>query len=210
MYAKIGNMNTKRDLEFLYEIGCLRFIKRAWSQFLGPNYANLAEHHLRVIWLAMILAKMEKKKVNMENIIKMALVHDIAESRTGDVHYISRQYTKRDEEKAARDMLKDTALEKEMLPAWHEYETRKTLESKIVKDADWLDIDFEIREQKAMGRAHMEAWDENRGVMHKILFTKSAKKLIKEIQKSNPIDWYKNARNRFTEGDYKKILDGKK
>lgn len=203
-------MNTKRDLEFLYEIGCLRFIKRAWSQFLGSNYANLAEHHLRVIWLAMTLAKMEKKKVNLENIIKMALVHDIAESRTGDVHYISRQYTKRDEEKAARDMLKDTILEKEMLSAWHEYEARATLESKLVKDADWLDVDFEIQEQKAIGAAHMKAWDENRSTMRKIFFTKSAKKLSKEIQKSNPLDWYKNARNRFTEGDYKQILDGKK
>ena len=29
---------------------------------MGLNFANLADHHLRVIWLAMILAKMEKKK----------------------------------------------------------------------------------------------------------------------------------------------------
>ncbi len=206
---KMLNMSYKRDLELLYELGCLRFIKRAWNQFLGPNFANLAEHHFRVIWLAMILAKMEKKKVNMGKIIKMALVHDVPESRTGDVHYISRQYTQRDEEKAVKDILKDTGLEKEMVAAWKEYEERKTLEAKIVKDADWLDIDLEIQEQKAIGRAHMEAWKENRQLMHKIFFTKSAKKLVKFIQDSNPADWYKNSRDRFKEGDYKKILDGK-
>ena len=58
-------MSQKRDLELLYEMGCLRFINRAWSQFLGSKFANLAEHHFRVIWLSKILAKIEKKKVNM-------------------------------------------------------------------------------------------------------------------------------------------------
>ena len=202
-------MPKNRDLELLYELGCLRFIPRGWSQFLGSNFANLAEHHFRVIWLALLLAKMEKRG-NPYKIMKMALVHDLGESRTGDVHYISRQYTKRDELKAVRDILKNTSLEKEFLDAWHEYETRKTIEARIVKDADWLDVDLEIMEQKAAGRLHMEAWNQNRKVMHKIFFTKSAKKLVKAIQKSDPLAWYKNARNRFTEGDYKLILEGKK
>jgi putative hydrolases of HD superfamily len=197
----------KRDLELLYEIGCLRFIKRAWSQFLGPDFANLADHHFRVMWLSMILAKMEGKKVNMERILRMALVHDITESRTGDVHYISRQYTKRDEHKAIIDILENTGLKSEMMNVWKEYEERKTLESKIVKDADWLDVDLEIQEQKAMGRTHLKAWDQNRKQMHKIFFTKSAKKLALQIKKSNPADWYKHSRDRFKEGDYKLILN---
>lgn len=203
------NMNTERNLEFLYEIGCLRFIDRAWKQFLGPDFANLADHHLRVIWLSMILAKMEKKKVDMQKIMMMAIVHDIAESRTGDVHYISRQYTKRDEAKAIKDILKNTVLEEEMLEAWHEYEDRKTWEAKIVKDADWLDVDLEIQEQKAMGRAHMEAWDDNRTLIVKLFFTDSAKRLWEKIQKSKPHDWYRHARNRYVEGDIKKALDKK-
>lgn len=32
----------------------------------------------------------------------MALAHDIAESRVGDVHYLSRQYVKRDEKNAVK------------------------------------------------------------------------------------------------------------
>lgn len=202
-------MNTQRDLEFLYEIGSLRFIDRAWKQFLGPNFANLADHHLRVIWLALILAKMEEKKVDLEKIMMMALVHDIAESRTGDVHYISRQYTRRDEAKAITDILKGTVLSEEMLQAWHEYESRKSLEAQIVKDADWLDVDLEIQEQKAMGRTHMEAWDDNRNIIAQLFFTRSAKRLWKAIKKSKPYDWYRHARNRFVEGDIKQALDKK-
>lgn len=202
-------MNTQRDLEFLYEIGSLRFIDRAWKQFLGPNFANLADHHLRVIWLALVLAKMERQKVDLQKIMIMALVHDIAESRTGDVHYISRQYTRRDEIKAITDMLKDTVLSEVMLQAWHEYESRKSLEAQIVKDADWLDVDLEIQEQKAMGRTHMEAWDDNRSVIAQLFFTRSAKRLWKAIKKSKPHDWYRHARNRFVEGDIKQALDKK-
>ncbi len=203
-------MAINRDLELLYELGCLRFIKRGWTQFLGVNFANLAEHHFRVAWLALILSEMEGKKVDTGKIVKMALVHDITESRTGDVHYISRQYVKRDEPKAVKDMLKDTLLKKEMFKVWKEYEERKTWEAKLVKDADWLDVDLEIMEQKAIGRKHLKAWEDNRKAMHKIFFTNSAKKLAKAIKKSDPLAWYRNARNRFTEGDYKLILEGKK
>jgi putative hydrolase of HD superfamily len=195
-------MDQNRDLELLYEIGCLRFISRSWVQFLGPNFANLAEHHLRVTWLAMLLSKMEGKG-DMEKIMKMALVHDVSESRTGDLHYIGRQYAKRDEPKAIADILKNTSLEKEMLELWHEYEERKTIESKIVKDADYLDVDLEIQEQKTMGREQMKVWDSNRNIIQHKLFTESAKKLWAAIKKSDPTEWYRNSRNRFTEGDMK-------
>jgi len=198
-------MDKDRNLELLYEVGCLRFIQRAWKQFLGPDFANLADHHLRVIWIALILQKMEGRG-NAEKIIKMALVHDVAESRTGDVHYISRQYTKRDEEKAVKDIFKNTLLDKEMVALWHEYEERKTIESKIVKDADWLDVDFEIQEQKAAGKLHMKAWNDNRKIIHDRLYTPSAKKLWKAIKKSDPVDWYRFARNRFVEGDLAKEI----
>ncbi len=199
---------VKRDLEFLYEIGSLRFIQRAWKQFLGPNYANLAEHHLRVIWLALLLSKMEGKG-DPYKIMKMALVHDVAESRTGDAHYISRLYIKRNEDLAIKDILKDTSLEKEFLEAWREYEDRDTVEAKIVKDADWLDIDLEIQEQKAVGRIHINDWDDNRRLIRKLLHTNSAKKLWQQIKKSNPVEWVGNARNRFVEGDLKQMLDKK-
>jgi len=197
-------MPKSRDLELMYELGSLRFIQRAWKQFLGPDFANLADHHMRVIWIALILQKMEGRG-SAEKIMKMALVHDVPESRTGDVHYISRQYTKRDEEKAVKDIFKNTLLEKEMVALWREYEERKTIESKIVKDADWLDVDFEIQEQKAAGKLHLKAWDDNRKIICSRLYTASAKKLWKAIKKSDPVDWYRFARNRFVEGDLRKM-----
>ncbi|MBI4363505.1 MAG: HD domain-containing protein, partial [Candidatus Doudnabacteria bacterium] len=82
-------MSLKRDLELLYEIGAFRFVNRTWVQMLSPEFASTTEHTYRVMWLSLIIAKYEGV-TNYEKILKMALVHDLPESRTGDVHYVSR------------------------------------------------------------------------------------------------------------------------
>ena len=136
----------------------------------------------------------------------MALAHDIAETRTGDVHYLSRQYTKRNEENAMSDILKDTILEHEMVELSKEYEERKTIESKIVKDADNLDVEFELAELRWMGHSLGSVWTKNREkLVYPHLYTKTAKELWKGIAKANPHDWHLlSPRNRFRGGDWKR------
>ena len=194
--------NEKRDLEFLYEMGTVRMIQRTWRQFLTTNFANLAEHTCRVMWLAYIIGKKENADTN--KIVKMALLHDITESRTGDVHYLSRMYTKRNEELAIKDMLKDICLEEELLALSKEYEERQTLEAKIVKDADNLDVDMELMEQNDNSARLKKGKQPSRDRVQELLFTKTAKKMWYEIQLSNPHDWHLNANNRFNAGDWKK------
>ncbi len=148
----------------------------------------------------------KEKKGNHEKILKMALVHDLPESRAGDVNYLSRQYTTRDEQKAAEEIFQETSLKDEYVKLFEEYEKRKSIEAKIVKDADNLDVDFELQEQSVGGHALKSAWIFNRSAIYKSLFTKTARKIWKEIQKSNPHDWHMFARNRYTAGDWKKLL----
>ncbi len=195
----------KRDLEFLYEIGCMRYMPRMWQRFLNPDFQNLSEHHLRVVWLALIIAAREGKG-NVEKIMKMALVHDIPESRASDVDYLARQYVKRDEEKGLKDMLEDTVLEKEFTSLWQEYEKQESIEAKIVKDADNLDVDLELREQAARGHTISGAFEYTRTFVYKSkLTTKTAKQLYRETLKSDPHSWHLNAKNnRISGGDWKK------
>ena len=195
-------MAKKRDIELLYEVGCMRFLQRNWRQFLNADFSNETEHSYRVAWIAMILAKHERVK-DLGKIVRMALVHDVGESRSGDVHYVSRQYTERDEKLAIEDVFSGTSLEQEMKELWHEYEERKTLEAKIVKDADNLDVEFELKEQEAKGETLRKYWQDARERVYKNLFTQSAKRLWREIQSSSPHDWHFFARNRFTAGDWR-------
>jgi len=192
-----------RDLEFLYEIGSLRHIKRSWSRFLNPDYQNLAEHHLRVVWVAMIIAKHEGVK-NIEKIVSLAILHDVPESRTGDVDYLQRQYVKRNEELGVKDIFAGTVFEIEFTSLWKEYKKSDSIESKIVKDADTLDVDLEIKEQEVRGHKIGDGWKNNRLKIVKNLYTKTAKEIWKAIQTSNPHDWHYKGRNRFNSGDLKK------
>lgn len=194
--------DNKRDLEFLYEMGTLRMIPRSWRQMHNANFANLAEHTFRVMWIAMVIAK--KEGANLDKVIKMAITHDIAESRTCDPHYLSRMYVKKDEHQATTDMLKDVALEEEFSTLLKEYELRQSLEAKVVKDADNLDVDMELMEQYINGVKLKEEFQPMRNRVSEILFTETAKKMWYEIQLSNPHDWHLNANNRFVNGDWKK------
>jgi len=188
------NTSLARHIDFLFEVGSLRYAIRTWSQFLNPNCQNLTEHTLRVVWIALVLAKHEGI-TDTSKIIKMALVHDISESRSVDVNYVSRQYADRHEDKAISDTLGDTLLLDEFLPIWEEYEERQTLEAKIVKDADHLDVDLELRELEAMGNKLGQGLMPSRQEDHKYrFFTETARKMWQEIQKSDPHHWHLMAR----------------
>lgn len=193
-------------MEFLYEMGTLRYIPRMWQRFLRIDGDNLAEHHLRVAWTALFIARYEKA-TDTDKILKMALIHDIAESRTGDVDYLSRQYVIRNEDLGFEDMINGTAMADELHALYKEYEERTSIESRIVKDADNLAVDFEIREQGFRGAAitkHPDWLGQRKDMRENFLYTKTAKKISDAIHKSDPHDWHLNGRNRYNAGDWKR------
>ena len=197
-------MSLKKDTELIYEVGMLRFVDRMWKQFFGPDLQNVSEHSFRIIFTSLMIARMEKAKISEEKIMKMALIHDLVESRTGDTHYLSRRYCHREEGMAIKDILKGTIFEKEFLLLYEEFEERKTLEAKIVKDADNLDVDIEIRETTARGGKAPKDWKNHRKKVYKDFYTNSARKIAKTIATSDPNDWHMLGRNRFNSGDWKK------
>lgn len=195
---------TAADVRFLFEMGQIRLIDRMWRRFFTKGFANLAEHHFRVFWIAMVIAAREGE-VDTGKIAKMVLVHDIAESRTGDVDYIARQYVERNEELGIKDMLAGTSLQQEFYALWEEYEVRQSLEAKIVKDADNLDVDMELAEQATQGNKvfRNEKMDLRKKDVRPRLFTETAKQMFDEIITANPHDWHLKGRNRHSHGDWK-------
>lgn len=181
-----------RDLEFLYEIATMRNMPRGWRQHLGTDCANVLDHTIRVIWLAIILGRMEGG-VDENKIIKMALVHDAAETRTSDLSYVQKVYVKEDEKAAAVDMFENTSLEDYQSEILTEYMARESMEAKIVKDADNLDIDLEGKELEERGSKLPTKWGHLRKfVCDEKLYTKSAKTMWDEIQSSDVSSWHLN------------------
>jgi putative hydrolases of HD superfamily len=198
-----------RNLELLYEVGAFRWVRRTWEQFFSTRAASNAEHSYRVMWTSLVIANMERAaghEVDQEKLLKMALLHDLPESRVGDTNYITRQYVVQNEDRAINDIFSGTSLKKEFAALWKEYKLRKGLEAKIVKDADILDVDLELAEMKAEGHTMPSDFKQHRKLNYeKSLYTQSAKKLWEQIQTASPYEWHLRGRNRFNAGDWTRL-----
>lgn len=185
-------MSHIRDIEFLFELGSLRHIQRGWRQHLATNCANDLEHTIRVAWLAMILARKEGIK-NEEKILKMALVHDISETRTSDHSYIQKVYVDADERRAAEDLFNETSVS-DLQETLAEYEKRESPEAKVVKDADNLDVDLELKELEERGHQLPKKWRMFRQkIRNEKLYTNAAKELWDVLQTVDPASWHLTA-----------------
>jgi len=72
-------------IDFFIEIGKLKKQKRSgWVLREVKNPETIAEHSFRVAIMGWLLAE-KKEKLNIERIIKMALIHDICELYAGDI-----------------------------------------------------------------------------------------------------------------------------
>lgn len=169
---------------------------------MTPEFENLAEHTFRVTWIALLIGKHEG--ADLGKVAQMAMVHGISESRVGELDYVSREYATRNEEDAMKEMFKDTKLSEEFIALWEEYEKRESLEAKVVKDADNIDVDMELQEQAARGNSIKKVFASTREQVEKTkLYTDTAKKLMRSIKTADPHDWHRNAKNRHTSGDWK-------
>lgn len=188
---------AKRDIDLLFEIGSLRNVPRAWQQVLSGKVQNIVEHTYRVTMIAWIIAVAEKADIG--KVIRMCLIHDLGESRTGDVAFLHRGYVERHEELAGEHMFQDTLLGKESLTLLREYEARKTLEAKIVKDADNLDVDLELKEMAKIGdSAAARMQKEHRPkIRAQKLYTKTAKKMWDDIKRTDPNAWHMNLADKW-------------
>lgn len=147
---------------------------------------------MRVIFLALLIARKEGKgDENM--IIRMALAHDLPETRTADLAYVHKVYSQTDDARAARDLFAGTSFA-DFEDIHARYEKRDTIEAKIVKDADNLDIDLELKEFEEQGHKLPAKWKAMRKfVRDKKLYTKTAKALWDKLQKANVAQWHMEA-----------------
>jgi len=93
-----------RDLaDFLFEVGMLKKTPRSGFQFLGSGSESVAEHVLQTLYIGYVLCKLEPA-VNELTVLRLCLVHDLPEARTGDMNYMNKKYVTVDEKKTIREL----------------------------------------------------------------------------------------------------------
>ncbi len=194
------NSKIEKLTGFFFELGTLRRVLRAHQQMLlafDPT-DNIASHSFRTAFIGYFLAK--ELKANADKVLKMCLLHDIEEVRSGDQNWVHRKYIKVYEEEIRESQLKAVSQSEELLELSKEYQERKTLEARIAKDADLLDEVFLLKEYSHGGNKEAEdwlngGWEEGvkkESEQEKGMSTDLAKQIAKEAKKQRPSLWWEN------------------
>lgn len=177
-------------INFFYEVGSLRILNRSYYSQMLQNTESIAEHSQRATIIAYLLAK--KSKADPYKTMLMAAFHDIPETRIGDSNWLQKQYITQHEEKAWQAQLELMGPESdELKEIMKEYKERKTLESKIAKDADNIDYVLGLKELALTGNQEAQRRLGDRNVVDpNHLYTDLAKEIVEQILVSKPNEWF--------------------
>ena len=178
----------KQIANFLFEVRILKDIVRSGYAFLGSGRETIAEHSFMTALICFAMAKLDHN-INCEKLVTMALVHDIAEARTGDFNYVEKNYSKTDEKKAVQDLIKHLSFGNDIKKLIDEFNLRETIEAKLVHDADQISFILELKKNNDTGAKGPEKW---LPYVIKRLKTETGKQFAKSIMETNWDEWWMN------------------
>ena len=178
--------NIKRTVEFLFEVGMLKQTPRTGYQFLGSGGESVAEHSFRTTIIGYVLAEAEPE-ADTNRVLRMCLFHDLPEARTGDHNYVNKKYVATDEKKAILDQTRNLFFGDEIVSLMDEFNGAQTLEARIAKDADQLDLILNLKEQLDLGNPNAKHW---LAFALKRLCTEGGQRLADQIMNSKSDDWW--------------------
>jgi len=154
-------MTPGRAIGFLMEANALEGVKRAGFVMSGvDDPEDVAAHTAGVATAAMLIADRVGEPVDRGRMLEMALLHDIGEARVGDTALVEKSDDDGREEEAAADAILE-GLPDRYASALREYRARETLEARIVKAADKLQMMAKVLAYEAEGRGDLEAFWSN-------------------------------------------------
>jgi len=174
-------------LKFFDDVMSLKRVPRSgWITYRisGHDVESVSSHSYSVAVIALVMSEIMRsrnQKVDVEKVLKMALLHDLSESLTFDIskaylRYLGRKGSvlkTRLERKAASRILSDLQnkqLARTFRAAIGGYSSSKTLEARIVHCADALDLLLQVIEYERMGYSKVTLdpiWRETRSKLLK-------------------------------------------
>ena len=155
--ASSSSSSSRAAIDFLTLTRSLKTTKRTgWVMSGVQNPESIADHMYRMSLMAMI-ASFSNESLDTNRCIKLALIHDLAEAKVGD---ITPHCGVSDEEKyklelgtmeQIQSMLGPLLGGDEIKDLWKEYEEGSTTEAKLLKDLDKIEMILQAQEYEAEG-----------------------------------------------------------
>ena len=185
--------NTHEIANFLFEAGRLKRLPRSGWLLAGINHCeSVADHSFRVALIGYILALMEN--TDPGEVVCMCLLHDIPETRLGDIDGIGKKYLNKNKAVEREVFKEQTASMPNVISealdtlSGELFGSRHSLAANLVSDADKLECFIQALEYKTSRNASVEPFlDLKETAFH----TESARTLYLNLKKSaNPDEWW--------------------
>ena len=122
--------------------------RQGWVDKLSIiNPESVSDHSYSMAIMCMIISDL--KNLNSEKILKMALLHDLAESLIGDLtpEQIDKESKKKLENNAFRKIIKNLPeqIKSKYLEIWLEYQEKVSPEAKLIHQIDKLEMALQAK-----------------------------------------------------------------
>ena len=168
--AKEPHAQTEGDgfgalIDFLLSAGAMKNLPRTGWRLAGiKDCESVADHAFRVVLVALVLGDLVEG-VDRDKLLRMALLHELPESLVTDLPLKSVQLIGRDAKRnAERDawsqLLPPGKARDEWSALWEEFEAGLTLEARLAKVADRLEMLLQAYEYERVGYRNLDDfWD---------------------------------------------------
>ncbi len=153
-------VSSKQFVEFQEKVGTLKHLRRTgWVVRGVPQAETVGSHSWRMALMALQKeAEIKSWGADIDHVIEMCLVHDIAEAVVGDIipehHQTTNKKISKEEKKVLESKTIDELAQKFDFPKlkvlFDEYEEQTTSEAKVVKNLDKLDMLLQAYEYTLM------------------------------------------------------------
>ncbi|KAL4935458.1 hypothetical protein BDV06DRAFT_128452 [Aspergillus oleicola] len=144
--------NSTSPVPFFHLLERLKTTKReGWRRFDINHGESISDHMYRMSVMTMLAPPSLAARLNLQHCMKMALVHDMAESLVGDITPVDpiKKTEKARREAAVMEYIANTLLRgvpsgilagDDILAVFNEYEANETLEAQFVHDVDKMEL----------------------------------------------------------------------
>ncbi|EGO59327.1 hypothetical protein NEUTE1DRAFT_79310 [Neurospora tetrasperma FGSC 2508] len=140
--------------------------REGWTRFAINRGESISDHMYRMSMMTMLAPASLAEKIDVNRCIKMALIHDMAESLVGDITPVDNvpKTEKNRREASTMDYITkrllgnvDGGKQGEQIRAiWQEYEDSKTLESLFVHDIDKIELLLQMVEYEKRAKGKLD------------------------------------------------------
>ena len=146
-----ASVTPSKALKFFSVVGKLKTLKRTgWVNHDVAEPESVADHMYRMAMLSFLI---KDPTIDRERLMKICLVHDLAEAIVGDITpydiKVSKELKRELEENALikiSDDIGDPVIASEIKELWLEYEDCTTNEAKIAKNLDKFEMIIQANE----------------------------------------------------------------